>query len=98
MLSERELASRNRVIDALRSHGALSPATARAVGDLQVATDDTWDRLIVEGRVREGPPGQFYPFEPRRPSKRQRVLKMIVFYALIVLIPIVMILATRNGH
>jgi len=98
VLSEHDLASRNRVIEALRSRGAVSPATARSLPDLNVASDDIWNRLIVEGRVREGPPGQFYLFEPRRPSTRERVLKMVVFYALLVLIPIVLILASRKGH
>ena len=97
VLSEKDLASRNRILGALRSRGAVSPATARPLGDFNVATDDTWNRLVIEGRVREGPPGQFYLFEHPRPSTRQRVAKMVVFYALIVLIPIVLILA-RNGR
>ena len=74
VLSETELASRNRVRDALRLRGAVSPATARPLSDLGVATDDTWDRLVIEGCVREGPPGQFYLFEHQRPSTR-RVLE-----------------------
>ena len=95
ILSETELAGRNRVIDALRSRGAVSPATARPLSELGVATDGTWDRLVIEGRVREGPPGQFYLFEhPRR--RTRRVLEMVVFYALLVLIPVLLILAIRN--
>ena len=95
ILSETELAARNRVIDALRSRGAVSPATARPLSELGVATDDTWDRLVIEGRVREGPPGQFYLFEHPRPSTR-RVLGMVVFYAVLVLIPVLLFLAIRN--
>ena len=99
VLSEIEPASRNRVIDALRSRGAVSPATARPLSDLGVAADDTWDRLVIEGRVREGPPGQFYLFEHPQRSRRQRVLGMVVFYAILVLIPIVlMILTNRTGR
>src|SRR5262245_36989319 len=78
VFSEHELASRTRVIEALRSRGALSPATARPLRDLNVTTDDMWNRLILEGRVREGPPGHFYLFEPGGPSTRERVLKTVV--------------------
>lgn len=97
-LDDGELASRSRVIDSLRSAGAISPATARPVADLHVTTDDTWRRLVSEGRIREGPPGHFYLFERGRPSTRQRVVKMVVFCLIILLIPIVLVLATRNGR
>jgi hypothetical protein len=97
-LGEQELASRNRVIEVLQSRGAVSPATARSLGELHVSADDTWNRLVIEGRVREGHPGLFYLFERPRASTRQRLVKLLVFYALIVLIPIVLILANRRGH
>ena len=95
VLSEIEPVSRNRVIDALRSRGAVSPSTARPRSDLSVPADDTWDRLIIEGRVREGPPGHFYLFEDSKPSKRQRIVGMVLFYALLVLIPIVLVILVR---
>jgi hypothetical protein len=97
-ISERELTSRHRLIDAVRSAGAIAPAAARPFAELNVAADYTWERLVVEGRIREGPPGHFYLFEPRRPNTRQRVIRMVVFYVLILLIPVVLILATKKGR
>ena len=90
--------SRRHAIDALRSHGALSPLTAKSIDDLQVAPDEAWNHLITQGRVREGPAGHFYLFERPRASARERAVKLIVFYALIVLIPILMFILTGLGH
>jgi len=97
ILAENDLAARNRVIGALQSHGAASPATARSLEELNMATDETWNRLVIEGRVREGPPGRFYLFERPRAGKRQRIITIAVFYAVILLVPIVLILINRKG-
>jgi hypothetical protein len=94
--SANDLGSRNRLTGALRSRGAVSPASARPLNELGVTADAAWRRLVIEGRIREGPPGDFYLFEPPRPSTRERVVKMVVFYLLIVLIPIVLFLASAN--
>jgi len=97
LLSDDEFSAQKRVIDALRLRGAVSPATARPFDDFNVATDSAWNRLVIQGRVREGLPGHFYLFE-RPPSNKQRIIKMLVFYVIILLIPIVLILLNGKGH
>ncbi|HVX40036.1 MAG TPA: hypothetical protein VHB25_10720 [Gemmatimonadaceae bacterium] len=89
---------RNRAIATLRSQGALSPATAKSLDELHITPDQAWTHLIIHGRVREGPTGRFYLFEPPRASPRERALKMIVFYVLIILIPLALVLLTDSGH
>jgi hypothetical protein len=88
---------RAKMITTLEAAGAITPATARPFAELDVAGDKTWTQLVREGRIREGPPGYFYVFEgARRSSPREKRIKQIVFYALIVAIPIVLILLNKQ--
>jgi hypothetical protein len=99
LFSDDAAMARERVIAAMQSAGADSPRSARTVVELDVVTDDVWDYLIREGTVREGPPDHFYLFGIKRASRRERLIKMVFFWALILLIPVVLILATgRAGH
>ena len=86
-------AEEQRFITALRSAGAISPATAQPVATLHVNINDpVWLQLLMQGRIREGTPGHFYLFELPRARRRERVIKMLVFWALILLIPVVLIM------
>lgn len=97
VFADKQLVARERVIDALRTRDAISPATARSIAELGVAIDDTWNRLVIEGRVREGPTGQFYLFERPR-GGWQRVVKTTVFFLLILLIPVVLFWMDRPAQ
>jgi hypothetical protein len=90
----RDEMARDRVVTALRVAGALSPASARPFEDLHVQPDETWNRLVSEGRIREGPPSHFYLYDAQQKHQRQRRLKMVVFYLLMILIPVVLFLFT----
>lgn len=99
LLSDGDAMARERVIAAMRTADAESPRSARTIVELDVVTDDVWDQLIREGTVREGPPDHFYLFGIKRASRRQRFIKMAVFWVLILLIPVVLILVTgQAGH
>ncbi|HEY4216792.1 MAG TPA: hypothetical protein VGM67_06615 [Gemmatimonadaceae bacterium] len=70
--------------------GAISPSTARTVAELDTPLDDTWDQMLLQGFIREGPPDHFYTFT-KRSSPRERTIKMIVFYLLLAVIPLLAI-------
>jgi len=97
-LTEIDFGPRKQVIKALQSRGAISPATGVSLSELNVTANGTWKRLVIDGRVREGPPGQFYLYQPPRASKRERLLKLVFFYTVIILIPILLILLNGKRH
>lgn len=87
VMTEREAAAREHIISAMRDAGALSSSSARSLLELGVETNDTWQRLLAEGRIREGAPERFYSFEPSPERGRERLVKMVGFYLLLILIP-----------
>jgi hypothetical protein len=88
--------SRAALIASLERAGATSPATARSLDELRVTTDEFWAALVREGRVREGPPNQYYLYDAfagrPRGFRKQRLIKMIVFYIVILALPILLVL------
>ena len=91
------LSDRERIVGRLRSAGAVSPSSARSMSDLRCKTDASWQSLVDEGLVREGPPGTFYLYE--RPAlagaasgpQWKRLAKIFVFWIFILLLPIILI-------
>ena len=83
--------ARQRVVDAFERAGALSPTTARSLGELDRMDDDVLRALVDEGTVREGAPGTFYLFArelPRAPASPGRIVSTIVFWLVILLLPV----------
>jgi hypothetical protein len=86
-----------RILAKLRAADAVSPASARSLDDLRCKADASWQSLVDEGRIREGAPGTFYLYERAAPASvagiapRARLAKTLVFWVIIMLIPIVLI-------
>jgi hypothetical protein len=76
------------VRDVFRAAGAISPASARVGKDLPPFDADTFDRLLHRGVLREGAPGSFYLYENRRPRSASGLLRTLLFWILVVLIPV----------
>jgi len=91
------LSSRERIIAQLRGADAVSPASARSLSDLRCKPDVSWQSLVDEGLVREGPPGMFYLYERTTPQgvasgpRWKRFAKTFAFWILILLLPIIII-------
>ena len=81
----------SRVRAAFEARGATSPATSRPLSELArldpVALADHIDR----GVVREGPAGRFYLYQPSPRRGVKRLAKTLLFWILIMLIPIFLI-------
>lgn len=76
----------------MREVGATSPATARPTAMLPDDVRLSLERYVDAGLVREGAPGTFYLFAPELPPwTRSRALKAIVFWLLVLIIPIVIL-------
>lgn len=87
-------AGRQRIVDAFERAGATSPATARPLGSLGELDEGALRACVEEGTIREGAPGTFYlwrtPVEERRPYLGPgRIVKLLSFWLIVVLIPIV---------
>jgi hypothetical protein len=89
LLDQLQTGGAGRTIAALRSVGAVTPESARDLRELGINTDDSLRRAVRQGRIRESTGGRYYVFEAPRASPRQRLIKRVVFFALIVLIPFV---------
>lgn len=101
VIADRDAAAREHTIAAMESAGAVSPASAQPLRTLGLETTAAWRQLVAEGRIREGAPDHFYLFDTElfdtEPSRRrERLIKMIGFYSLIILIPIVIFLLNRR--
>jgi hypothetical protein len=86
--------SRDRAVEAaFRGAGAVTPAGARPLAALPPLPPDTLARLVARGRVREGAPGTYYLYEPSAPAfwGRRRVVLSLVFWAVVVLIPFLLL-------
>lgn len=76
----------------MRALGAVSPATARPLRELPDAVRARLDRLVYSGLIREGAPGTYYLFDvPRLPVPRSQVLRAVLFWFLVIIIPILVI-------
>lgn len=95
-IAQRDASARRHVIDRMTSAGATSPANAQPLRSIGLERDTALERLLREGRVREGAPDHFYLFATPSAGRRERLVKMIVFYTLIVLIPIVLMRLSRR--
>ena len=83
------LSDTRRVISAMREVGAVSPATARPLTLLPDDVRVNLERYLQSGVIREGAPGTFYLFAPETPPwTTARVIKAIVFWFLVVIIPV----------
>lgn len=77
---------------ALIAAGAVSPATARAVAEFPLVDDKVFDALVRRGVIREAAPGTFYVFRPEaRPHDWRRVVPMLLFWLIMLLIPVLLI-------
>jgi hypothetical protein len=93
--------------------GATAPARARELAELPRLAARDLDDLVDRGLVREAAEGRFYVYRPRRASvpgsplsatpagparwSRERVLKVLVFWLLFILIPVVFVWLTSSG-
>jgi hypothetical protein len=77
---------------ALMAVGAVSPATARALAEFPLVDESVFDALVRRGVIREAAPGTFYVFRSDAQSYDwRRVLKVVLFWLVMLLIPIVLI-------
>ena len=75
----------NELRNTLRSLGAVGPASARSVKDLQLDTA-SFDRLLRRGVIREGAPGKFYLYEP--PPAPRLWIRQAIFWLVVILVPV----------
>ncbi|MGH7604056.1 MAG: hypothetical protein ACRENK_08680 [Gemmatimonadaceae bacterium] len=78
----------NELRGVFRGLGAISPASARSVKDLQLDAA-SFDRLLRRGVIREGSPGKFYLYEP--PPAPSRLLRQLIFFVIVILLPVAII-------
>jgi hypothetical protein len=70
----------------------VSPATAKTLTDFPLVDTGVFNRLVRRGTIREAAPGTFYVYRPEpEPLDRSRFVKTLVFWLIILLIPIVLI-------
>jgi hypothetical protein len=85
--------------DAMRAIGAVSPATARPWSEIPMPLREGFELYVHAGVIREGSPGTFYFFDhedhhvPRR-HVLGRVAGAILFWILVILIPVAIIFFT----
>lgn len=76
----------------MRELGATGPELARRAEDLPDDIRSELGRYVDAGFVREGPGGTFYLNESRASAiLRSQILKAIVFWLLVILIPVVIL-------
>jgi hypothetical protein len=83
-------AARQRIVETFERGGATSPTAARPLGTLGELDDAALRSCVDDGTIREGAPGTFYLYV-RPPTPRpgwSRVAKTIVFWIVLLLIPI----------
>ena len=92
MLAARQ-AARRRVVDAFVRAGATSPATAMPLDRLGELDGNALLACIDDGTVREGAPGTFYLYARARASsaRRVRIVRVLVFWLIILLLPVVVL-------
>jgi hypothetical protein len=73
---------------AFRALGAVTPATARTGKDMPVETPP-FNNLLRRGVIREGAPGTFYLYERGRVPGR--LLRLVLFWIVIIIIPVAII-------
>ena len=83
------------ILDALRVAGATSAAAAVPRESLGAINEDSLGVLVREGIVREGAPGSYYLYEPP-PRSRERLVKMLVFWLIVILLPVVLIWLSKG--
>ena len=77
---------------ALIAVGAVSPATARALAEFPLVDDSAFDALVRRGVIREAAPGTFYVFRSDAESHDwRRAVKLVLFWLIVLLIPILLI-------
>jgi hypothetical protein len=82
--------------DAMRTIGAVSPATARPWSEIPMPLREDFELYVHAGVIREGSPGTFCLFDhenhhvPRR-HVLARIVGAILFWILVVLIPVAII-------
>jgi hypothetical protein len=78
---------RDRPVEAaFRAAGATSPGRARPRGALPPLPPEAFDRLVAQGRVREGAPGTFYLYDvpvAKLTPTRKLLLWLLAVYVLI---------------
>ena len=98
-------------IEGAEALGATSPANARPLPDLPVLPRGELDDLIELGIVREAAVGRYYVYRSRRsmltmltmlslpdaPTTLVRVVKTLLFWLIMVLIPIVLLQLTGRN-
>lgn len=95
-------------IEGAEALGATSPANARPLPDLPVLPRGELDDLIELGIVREAAEGRYYVYRSRRsmltmlslpdaPTTLVRVVKTLLFWLIMVLIPIVLLQLTGRN-
>jgi hypothetical protein len=78
--------------DAMRSGGAVSPATAKPLTALPPLSEAQFQWALERGVVREGAPGTFYLFESTSSGRSKGAwIRTILFWLLIALIPVLLI-------
>ena len=76
----------------MREAGAVSPATARPASDLPEVVRSHLEYYVVAGVVREGAAGTFYLYEaPSPPWTFRRVVAAVLFWLLVIIIPVVIL-------
>ena len=91
------ISERERIVARLRAADAVSPASARSLSDLRCKPDVSWQTLVDEGLVREGPPDRFYLYERTTAHgvaggpPWKRFARTIAFWILLLLLPIILI-------
>ena len=77
---------------ALVAVGAVSPATARAATEFPLVDHSAFDALVRRGVIREAAPGTFFVFQPEaQPRDWRRVAKTLLFWLILMLIPLILI-------
>jgi hypothetical protein len=82
------LRAENDLRAAFRALGAVTPATARPGKDLPLETA-SFKNLLHRGVIREGAPGTFYLYEPRRAPGLW--IRQVVFWIVVVILPVAII-------
>src|SRR5688572_5849012 len=77
---------------AMRDLGATNPGTARVATELPGHVQDDLGRFVDSGIIREGPAGAYYLHEATASTVfRLQVLKAVVFWFLVIIIPVVIL-------
>ena len=85
----RLISDSSQILEAFRAVGAVSPDTSRSEADFPVFDPRTLRQLVEAGKLNEPSPGRFYIAPIRRTP--QGVLRAMLFWVLVLLIPILCI-------